>query len=101
MTKLEELAIGFYRADLEHKRAKQSVRDSMQEWEVMCNFEHRDVGEWIPRCYDAYPHMPFDEWCDSCKARQPLWEARQKAAHGRGAALTKLLRACGRVGGTR
>ena len=37
--------------------------------------------------------MPFEEWCDSCKARQPLWEDYQEKAYAAGAALAKIMRA--------
>lgn len=48
-----------------------------------------------PECFRT--KQPEAEWCGWCREHGRLWKARQRAARGAGAALTKLQRACQRA----
>ena len=91
MTELERLVARLYVTREARKAAKQAFREASAK-------EVSPDGPGCDYCGEDGQHhcsqstRPIKFWCDYCKARQPAWEAYQKAVNTAGGALRAVLR---------
>ena len=88
----DELILRLYRARLARAKAKKEFAES---WDNIgtCQRVFAPDGEMRPACYRYIEsELSVDEWCDTCRARQPLYDAKKQSSIEVGIAMRAVLR---------